>query len=360
MGDRYSGSRRGELEGTTIAPSGNSAAGLRRSGFTLVELLVVIAIIVVLIAILLPSLNRAREAGRRAVCMGHMRQIQVAWQTYADDHGGCLVNGQPSTTFNSTSTEVNTEYPSLRLNPGKPWLTVHESPSDEYSNLGTAVRLMRTGALAAYVGDVHVYLCPSRYQRSGYAWGPGYVRRWSCSYSVLGSMNKFSPEDWLKWDREFRAKYSVGRTVLYVRKMAELVDPGPGARAVFLDHGGPGFDTWGNRITGEWNLRDHLNVVRYAPIHHSDGTCLSFADCHVEYWKWAEQETVILGRWYRDGNVYGLTIGQPPGPGAKPDGPDYVRFFRAAWGKWPAPLSSSSAMPTPNMTPHVPQFATSE
>lgn len=57
--------------------------------FTLVELLVVIGIIALLIAILLPSLSRAREAGRNAVCLSNLRQVHSALVLYAmdnDDH----------------------------------------------------------------------------------------------------------------------------------------------------------------------------------------------------------------------------------------------------------------------------------
>ena len=53
-------------------------------GFTLVELLVVIAIIALLMAILLPALGRAREMGKRAVCMNQIKQLQVAWNMYCD------------------------------------------------------------------------------------------------------------------------------------------------------------------------------------------------------------------------------------------------------------------------------------
>ena len=62
----------------------------RRDGFTLIELLVVIAIIAILAAMLMPALERAREAAHTAQCLGRQHQLNLGFTFYAGDYDGFL------------------------------------------------------------------------------------------------------------------------------------------------------------------------------------------------------------------------------------------------------------------------------
>jgi prepilin-type N-terminal cleavage/methylation domain-containing protein/prepilin-type processing-associated H-X9-DG protein len=84
---------------------------LSRKAFTLIELLVVIGIIALLIAILLPSLSKARKSARTAVCLTHQRALDQALQTYyVDFHNPPTLNHLPvssSASLGNTASELS-------------------------------------------------------------------------------------------------------------------------------------------------------------------------------------------------------------------------------------------------------------
>ena len=120
----------------------------RRRAFTLVELLVVIGVIAILIAILLPVLNRAREGGFRVQCLSNVRQIGVAFMLYANDNKGRLpkdpasigagprwsdwIYWQERGTSRKLDDSIVVRYLGTPVNPG-----LLRCPSDDVNNRGS-------------------------------------------------------------------------------------------------------------------------------------------------------------------------------------------------------------------------------
>jgi len=110
-----------------------------KRAFTLIELLVVIAVIAVLMAILMPALNRAREQGKRISCLSNVKQLTMAWILYAD------ANDDHVTYANTGRTDVT------------PWVKYPGSgATKEESLIG-----IRTGALYSYCPEAKLYKCPT-------------------------------------------------------------------------------------------------------------------------------------------------------------------------------------------------------
>jgi prepilin-type N-terminal cleavage/methylation domain-containing protein/prepilin-type processing-associated H-X9-DG protein len=116
-----------------------------RRAFTLIERLVVISIIALLIALLLPALNRARAAGQRGQCLSNMRQMEMAHMSYASDRDGEMIRaGLPHGT--SHKDLENAWFNTLKREYGNQ--LVLRCPTDEspyWDNLDEPVRLTSYG-----------------------------------------------------------------------------------------------------------------------------------------------------------------------------------------------------------------------
>jgi prepilin-type N-terminal cleavage/methylation domain-containing protein len=132
------------------------------SAFTLIELLVVIAIISLLVSILLPSLNRAKELARQVVCATTQRGLNISLMLYCQDHAGQM----PISLFHS-----NTGLPGVDW---KIWSTGHPVgiPAQKYITsdwvVGDAHIYSWMDLMFPYTNSLDVYDCPS--YEDGQSW----------------------------------------------------------------------------------------------------------------------------------------------------------------------------------------------
>jgi len=135
--------------------SGQRAGGLSgRPGFTIIELLVVIAIIAVLVALLLPAVQAAREQARRSACTNNLKQIGIALANYTNRHG-TLPPGYQS---------IYSPLFQQEIGPGWGWASMI-LPDLEQQSLHDSVVFeapMQVPAMAtARLVTLSVFLCPS-------------------------------------------------------------------------------------------------------------------------------------------------------------------------------------------------------
>jgi len=245
----------------------------RLRGFTLIELLVVIAIITILVAVLVPAMNRAREMGQRAVCLSNLKQLTLAWNLYAEVNDGHLVSGEAFGRAAKGSWRVSDGWVGRAFQTPESRSEIIENPDK--------------GALWPDIRDVDVYRCPR-----------GKVDH-AVTYATVISANgmmwvegtyKPTPKKnwWLK-----RPGMRVGKTVLRLSKLSDIISPGAAQRAVFTDQGQmPVSDDFHvHYLYPQWE-----SAACPPPIHHAKGITLSMADGHAEYWKWKGRETLSLPR----------------------------------------------------------------
>jgi len=126
-----------------IMPHARRGRTEARQGFTLIELLIVVAIIAILAAMLLPALQRAKEASRRSVCMSNQRQLVQALIIYSQDSGGPLPSGWVG--MNSSLSHQVRKYPGS---------SAPEIDADGWHDLGRLYGMK-------LIPEKFVYFCPS-------------------------------------------------------------------------------------------------------------------------------------------------------------------------------------------------------
>jgi prepilin-type N-terminal cleavage/methylation domain-containing protein/prepilin-type processing-associated H-X9-DG protein len=128
----------------------------KNRGFTLIELLVVVAIIALLIAILLPSLGKARERANLVKCSTNMRSITQALLQYSDQNNGQLIIGQAA---------PFTTYPAGQPSNPFEFFWASEIVNDGYIK-ANSVR-SSTGAINLGLATSSVFFCPKAQLHSG-------------------------------------------------------------------------------------------------------------------------------------------------------------------------------------------------
>jgi prepilin-type N-terminal cleavage/methylation domain-containing protein/prepilin-type processing-associated H-X9-DG protein len=277
----------------------------RRKAFTLIELLVVIAIIAILMSILFPVLNRAKEQGKRMVCLNHIKTLAFCWIMYADDNEDRIVNGEAYNGVDGTAPVTSggnhdREQPWTGDDCAPDYKTGGQLPQD------IQLKAIKAGALFNYCKTDKIYRCPTG------------IRGEMRTYSIVDSMNGMPRTGTINPDG---TGVRVGKTVLWVKKRTEITVPGPAYRIVFIDEG---------RVTPDSYAVNYLPPIQWwdpPHVRHGDGTNVSYADGHSDYWKWRGPQTIKKGKEANPEHNWAPTT--PPNENLE----DLQRMQIAVWGR---------------------------
>ena len=235
----------------------------RTDGFTLIELLVVIAIIALLLAILLPALNAAKEIASTIVCLSNQKQLGLAFILFSEDHDGQIVDAQP--TGSGYVTVGGKRYASFVANP------------TNNNSLDGKIAGLRKGGLWPYLETHEVFNCPhdNRWRKSRGGGNIGGYR----SYS-MGAVLSRRPIS-----HTGESKYAISKYNQFSR---------PGDKFVFLEENDNAAlfngNYWNMWVNGTRQWFDPLAIV------HNGSSTFSYADGHADKFKWTDEEMIEMSQ----------------------------------------------------------------